>query len=443
MASIIGEATGPERRRRDNPPTPSHLPSRLNLPDPWLRRAAPTDPLASDRWVQSPSRLAQVERSGLLESDAEEAFDGLTRLAARLLKVPASFISVIGADHDFYKSQLGFPAALADSRRLPGRTFCHYTLAGDETLVIDDTHSDPVWKAVPTVETLGVRAYVGVPLKLDGETIGSFCVIDSEPRNWSGEELETLRQLAMSASRELVLRSALAVARDDSQDARALARSREEVVAVVAHDLRTPLQVLRLSAALLQRQALEAQQPVLARMAKAIDSMRAMTDGLLSSGALLAPSGTRAQAVSARVLAQDAVSMMAPIAERAGIDLQLSAVDEASISIDYARMLRVLGNVIGNAIKYSPAGTTVLLGATRMGPELLLTVADQGRGMTGAEVGRAFDSGWQGAEGMVRGDGAGLGLFIVRTLVEEHGGRVEIVSEPGLGTSLTVVLPCH
>lgn len=415
----------------------------MNISEPWLRRPAPTDPSAADQWLHSPSRLAAVERSGLLGSAAEESFDALTQLAARLLKVPASFISIVDADHDFYKSQVGFPAGLAQARTIAGRTFCHYTMAGDQPLVIDDTHSDPVWKAVPTVETLGVRAYVGVPLKFAGETIGSFCVIDMEPRQWSDDELETLRQLALSAGRELSLRCALAEARDDSTDARALARSREEVVAVVAHDLRTPLQILQLSATLLQRQAVEAQQPVIGRMMKAIDSMTSMADGLLSSSALLAPSVTRNQVVSAQALAQDAVSMMAPIADRAGIELLLSEVAQASISVDYARMLRVLGNVIGNAIKYSTAGTTVLLGASRSGNELLLTVTDQGRGMTTEDLERAFDSGWQGAEGMVRGDGAGLGLFIVRTLVEEHGGRVEIASQPGLGTSLTVYLPCQ
>jgi signal transduction histidine kinase len=415
----------------------------LNISNPWLRRQAPTDPSAADQWLHSPSRLAAVERSGLAGSAAEESFDALTQLAARLLKVPASFISVVDANHDFYKSQVGFPAGLAQTRTLPGRSFCHYTLAGEQALVIDDTHSDPVWKAVPTVETLGVRAYVGVPLKFAGETVGSFCVIDMEPRHWSDDELETLNQLALSAGRELSLRCALAEARDDSADARALARSREEVVAVVAHDLRTPLQILQLSAALLQREAVEAQQPVLGRMMKAIDSMTSMADGLLSSSALLAPSVTRNQVVSAQALAQDAVSMMAPIADRAGIALLLSEVAPASISVDYARMLRVLGNVIGNAIKYSTAGTTVLLGASRIGNELLLTVTDQGRGMTADELESAFDSGWQGAEGMVRGDGAGLGLFIVRTLVEEHGGRVEIASQPGLGTSFTVYLPCQ
>ena len=406
-------------------------------------RIVPGDAGAVERHVNSASRLQAVQRSGMLDSPPEESFDSLTRLASRLLKVPASFITIVDAGRDFYKSQVGFPQALAADRELVGRTFCHYTLAVDGMLVIEDTQADQIWNSVPTVQTMGVRAYAGVPLKLGDETIGSFCVIDTQPRQWSAEELEILRQLALSAGRELSLRSALSEARDESVNARALARSREEIVAVVAHDLRTPLQILHLSTTLLQQDAIEAQQPVVRRMVKAIEAMTGMANGLLSSGALLASSAARNQAVSAELLARDAVSMMNPIAERAAIALVLAEIAAATITVDYAQMLRVLGNLIGNSIKYSPAGSSVVIAGVRQGDTLLLTVADQGKGMTAQEQGRAFDSGWQGAEGMVRGDGAGLGLSIVRTLVTDHGGRVEIASEPGRGTTLTVFLPCQ
>ena len=83
-----------------------------------------------------------------------------------------------------------------------------------------------------------------------------------------------------------------------------------------------------------------------------------------------------------------------------------------------------------------------MIGATRNGGSLAITVADSGRGMNPEEVDHAFDSGWQGAEGMARGDGAGLGLAIVKKLVQDHGGRVRIDSRVGRGTTLTVDLPC-
>ena len=80
-------------------------------------------------------------RSGLLDSEPEQVFDALTRMAATLLKVPASFVAVVDSDRDFYKSQTGFPDALAVSRQLQGTTFCHHTLARNGPLVIADTHA--------------------------------------------------------------------------------------------------------------------------------------------------------------------------------------------------------------------------------------------------------------------------------------------------------------
>ncbi|HET9013465.1 MAG TPA: GAF domain-containing protein, partial [Gemmatimonadaceae bacterium] len=111
-----------------------------------------------------PARIAAVRATGLLDSDVEEVFDRLTRLAVRLVGVPAAFISLVDADRDFYKSACGFGEPLASVRELTGPTFCHYTVQRTEPLVIPDTAADPVYRDVPTVRTLGVAAYVGVPL---------------------------------------------------------------------------------------------------------------------------------------------------------------------------------------------------------------------------------------------------------------------------------------
>ncbi|MEO5672728.1 MAG: GAF domain-containing sensor histidine kinase [Ramlibacter sp.] len=404
---------------------------------PWLRQA-PTDPGQIDALLASPSRLEAVRRSQLLESSEEESFDSLTRLAASLLGVPVSFVSIIDADRDFYKSQFGFPEDLKRERQLKGRTFCHYTLQGDETLVIEDTYADPVWNAVPTVQTLGVRAYVGVPLKVDGETIGSFCVMDMQPRSWSADQIEILQQLGRSAGRELSLRAALEQAHSDAIHSRSVARAREEVVAVIAHDLRTPLQVLQLSVAVLQRDPTQHQQALVGRMATAVQAIAHMTDGLLSSNAMLSAGGSRPEAVSAAQLVHDVVSMMSPIAERAGISVVAGETAEGSATLNYAQILRALGNLIGNSIKYAGAGSEVRVSVTGEGDWLSLVVADNGVGMTAGEQARAFEPGWQGAEGMVRGDGAGLGLSIVKRLASDNGGRIEIASAPGSGTTVTM-----
>ncbi|ADX46780.1 GAF sensor signal transduction histidine kinase [Paracidovorax avenae ATCC 19860] len=389
----------------------------------------------------APERLEAVVATGLLDSPAEPGFDSLTATAARLLGAAACFISVVDGQRDFYKSQSGFPEALARAREMEGLTFCHFTLDRDDALVIRDTHAEPQWRAVPTVESLGVRAYVGVPLKAHGQNIGSFCVIDMRPRAWTDDELETIRQLAVSAARELDLRTALAAAQEAAATARAQALARERVLAVVAHDLRTPLQVLQLSATQIQRCAAPPPEAIVQRMLSAVGMMASLVEGLLRPS----DSASTVQALPLATLATDAVEMMAPIAEKCGIALVLGPVPDALVRVDYGQMVRVLGNLIGNSLKYSPEGSTVRMAGTCSSPHAArsveLTVADNGMGMAPEEVARAFEPGWQGETARARKDGVGLGLGIVKSLVESNRGQVRMESRPGQGTSVTITLP--
>ncbi|HEX6040138.1 GAF domain-containing protein [Longimicrobium sp.] len=187
------------------------------------RRDPSHDPPASlDQVRRDPARLAAVHATGLLDTPAEPAFDRLTRMAVRLLRVPATFLSLVDEERDFYKSAAGFGEPLASARELAGRTFCHFSIAGaDGPLVIPDTRADPLYAGVPTVESLGVAAYMGVPVMVDGQPVGSFCAIDMAPRQWTRDEVEVLTELGASAQREIELRRAL-------ERAQRTARERDE-----------------------------------------------------------------------------------------------------------------------------------------------------------------------------------------------------------------------
>lgn len=188
----------------------------------------PSDELA-DAVRHDPARLAAVRDLQLLDTPPEAAFDRLTRLAVRLLGVPATFLSLVDEDRDFYKAATGFGEPLASARELAGRTFCHFSIAGSgSALVIPDTRADPTYRRVPTVDTLGVAAYVGVPLVIDGQPVGSFCAIDVAPRAWTRDEVEVLTELAASAQREIELRRALVQARRTADEAERSYRERDE-----------------------------------------------------------------------------------------------------------------------------------------------------------------------------------------------------------------------
>lgn len=393
-----------------------------------------------DELVRSQSRLAAVRATQLLDSAPEEDFDSLTRLAKTTLGAAASFVSIVDVDRDFYKSQVGFPEPLATARELAGRTFCHYAIASPGALVIGDTHAEPLWKAVPTVASLGVRAYVGVPIVIDGEPIGSFCVIDGQPRDWTAADIEIVSQLSKSAGREIRLRAALEDAKAEGARMHALARRSEEVVAVIAHDLRSPLQAISLTAAILGRSDDITIQGHAHRMDLAVGSMRVLVDDLLTAESAAWGTVQRLQPVEAAKLLGDAAQTMAPIAGRAGVNVILQTVDAASTTVDYAQILRALCNVIGNAVKYCP-GSTVSLSATSEANWVRLTVSDDGPGIPASDLPRVFERGFQAANGAALGEGAGLGLSIVRTLVDQNGGSVELSSVEGVGTTVSIALP--
>ena len=155
-----------------------------------------------------PARLAAVRATGLLDTDVELAFDRLTRLAVQLVDVAAAFISLVDENRDFYKSSCGFGEPLATVRELTGPTFCHYTIQSTEPLVIPDTAADARYRDIPTVQSLGVAAYVGIPLVFAGQVIGSFCAIDVLPRAWTPRDVAALTDLAAAALSEIELRAA-------------------------------------------------------------------------------------------------------------------------------------------------------------------------------------------------------------------------------------------
>lgn len=202
--------------------------------------------------VSDPDRLRAVRESGLLDHSSE-AFDRLTRLAYALLGVPATFLSVVDEDRDFYLSQVGFGEPLSTSRSLAGKTFCHLTIAQDGPLVINDTRIDPEHRAIPTVESLGVAAYLGVPIRLPGnEVLGSFCAIDHKPREWTALEQDVLVELAVSAEREIALQQAARLQEERADELQAtldeLERSHFQIrkfqellpLCMVCHKMRLP-----------------------------------------------------------------------------------------------------------------------------------------------------------------------------------------------------------
>ena len=170
-----------------------------------------------------PDRLAALRRTALLDTPPEEAFDRLSRMAARLLGTPVALISLVADDHQFFKSAIGLPEPWASHRTNPiSFSFCGGVVSTGEPLVLEDARRHPLLRHNPVIRELGWVSYAGVPLRTrEGQVVGSFCVVDKTPRLWSERDIVLLQDLAASVVTEIELRTQIAERRYAEQSRRA------------------------------------------------------------------------------------------------------------------------------------------------------------------------------------------------------------------------------
>ena len=189
-------------------------------------------PSVSADAVRDPARLAAVRRTGLLDTPSEPEFDRLTRLAARLLRVPVALVSLVDAERQVLKSCYGLAGELAARGETPvAHSVCRLVVAAREPVVIEDARVDPPLRDNPLVRELRMVAYAGVPLvTAAGQALGAFCVIDTRPRRWRADQIELLTTLAAAVVAEVELRGAAVAAAEQASLARAAAAERDELL---------------------------------------------------------------------------------------------------------------------------------------------------------------------------------------------------------------------
>ena len=173
------------------------------------------------RVVRNMSRLAALQRTGLLDSPPDAAFDRLTKLATKIIGTPVALVSLVDGDRQFFKSAVGVPEPWKSQRGTPlTHSVCKHVVATARELVVSDARAHPLLCGNMAIKDLGMVAYAGAPLvTTDGHALGSLCVVDIKPRAWSDDDLEILRELAAIAMREIELRELLRVAEEARRDA--------------------------------------------------------------------------------------------------------------------------------------------------------------------------------------------------------------------------------
>lgn len=315
----------------------------------------------------------------------------------------------------------------------------------------------------------GLQSYLGLPLTDNGEVVGGLTVLDHRPIEDLERRFDVIRIFAARAEAEL-RRMRLEAQREDliralTQSNRHLAwqhdiigranRFKTQMLGMAAHDLKNPLNIVLSHAEFI---ALEAENPLpdatalttirddAQAIALTVQRMRALIDQLLvnareqTAELQLTPTGVDLVALAQRIQAENL-----PLAAKKHQQLSLSAPASQIVEGDAERLREALDNLVSNAIKYSPPGQPIALSISVQPNVVEFAVTDRGPGLTNDERNRLFQPFSQGsAKPTAQESSTGLGLSIVRMVVELHGGSVGVDSDgPGTGSRFWLRLPLH
>ncbi len=315
------------------------------------------------------------------------------------------------------------------------------TLRANEPVVVADITADPHLGAYAgAYGKLGIAALVVVPLIASERWRCNFNVAHSAPRRWSAEDVALIADVAE--------RTWNAVERGRAEQAlRMSGQLKDEFLAMLAHELRNPLAPISAAADLLSapNQDEARIRKTSAVIKRQVAHMTGLVDDLLDISRVTRGLITlESNEIDLRDILSDAVDQVRPLVALRGHTLRFELPPAAAIvSGDRKRLVQVLANLLNNAAKYTPAGGHLSLTVTVHDRQVSVAVADDGIGMDAELVGRAFELFTQGKRNADRSQGGlGIGLALVKTLVELHGGTVRATSE-GLdrGSQFVVTLP--
>jgi PAS domain S-box-containing protein len=284
---------------------------------------------------------------------------------------------------------------------------------------------------------LGFKSWIGAPLVARGSTIGVLhLIMAGSNRRYCEADVE----LAV----ELGRRAGMAV--DNTRlyrEAQTAIRVRDDVLAIVSHDLRSPLQAMNLAATMLHQQGDTdpGARRYLEVLRRSVERMEHLINDLLDMASINAGKLAITPArISADRLVGEIVDMYEPLAAERGIRvLRDHKIGGVALHVDRDRIAQALGNLLGNAIKFCRPGDVITVRGQRVGDSLQLTIADTGPGIPALDLPHLFEAYWSGRSGKHKG--AGLGLFITKAIIEAHDGHIAASSPDGAGATFVVTLP--
>ncbi|KEQ28993.1 hypothetical protein N180_13635 [Pedobacter antarcticus 4BY] len=383
-------------------------------------------------------RLKILYQYEILDTPPETDFDTIAQLAAQIFNTTDAFVTFVDKDQVFYKAKVG---SLEGERIARENDLCALCISTNDVAIFHDTHQFPELLKAPYVNIKdGIRFYAAAPIKTaDGFILGAVCVASEQPRQTvSDTQIEMLKLLSKVVMEKL----------DTRLVNRKIVRAYDDRLHRLAHDMKNPVTSISLYAQLLGTRVMDPEKikDMSSRIEKAAKGIEKNLDQLLTN-ARSENSGTslvHEQIWIGGLLDQLRQSFELTLASKNQTLIITPAIPEVAIAADEIRIMDILSNLLGNAVKYSDPGTKIYISAEVSSEnQIILEFRDQGQGLTETDQEKLFIKFARlSSTPTAREKSYGLGLSIVKMLAESHKGNVWATSEgKGKGSSFFVSFP--
>ncbi len=393
------------------------------------------------------ARLADLRSFAILDTPYDPRFDRLVQLAARVFGTEGAVITLLDADRLWFKAHIGI-----GDREMPRELgFCSWAVLSEELCVAEDLCADARFSDNPLVTAPdGLRFYAGAPLiSRDGHCIGTLAIFDSVARRFDAAQRAHLKDFAGLVLDALELHRALAETEMAREEAMLASRSKGEFLAFMSHELRTPLNAVIGFAEMLETEAYgplgdSHYKDYAGLIHQAGQHLLEVINSILDLSRIEAGKMTLTLDRLRVVNEADAViSLLLTQARQKELSLVMDASLHALpvLQADRSAFRQVLLNLISNAIKFTPPEGRIVVTGTTDADSIRISISDDGPGIAPADLLRLGEAFYQAGPKNQRRQGSGLGLAISHRLMALHGGKLQITSELGRGTTATMVFP--
>ena len=391
------------------------------------------------------ARLAALKRYNILDTLPEHAFDDATKLVSYICGVPIAHISFIDESRQWFKSEIGIGVP-----EVPREiSFCRYTILESDMVEIPDTHLNERFKDDPNVTGgFKVRFYAGVPLTTpDGYNIGTICAIDHVSKELNENQRNAISIVAKHVINQLELRTKNIELDAQKKIAERAVLAKDSFLANMSHEIRTPLNAIIGFTDLLAQTKLDTvQQDYIGSVQVAGENLLLIVNDILDlskieSGNLV----IEGQSFNLKKTLKHIYKLLkVKVPKDIEFNLFLDADMPDNVIGDHGRLNQILVNLTGNALKFTEEGEVTvsvkLVDETEDHYALRFSVKDTGIGIPEDKLATIFERFKQAEESTTRRfGGTGLGLNIVKQLVELHGSEIQVKSKPNRGSEFFFV----